>query len=64
MTDFTCTGKIDASEFLHYASPAHARAVAWDDFDIANKDGDEFLTLAEYKKTHYVSQFILAVKPL
>lgn len=57
--DLDKDGKIDASEFLHYASPAHARAVAWDDFDIANKDGDEFLTLAEYKKTHYGKERVI-----
>ena len=47
-------GVIDASEFLDYASPAHALAVAMDDFDLADANGDKVLDLEEYKKTHYV----------
>merc|ERR1712139_508346 len=42
--DLNQDGKIDASEFLDYASPAHAKAVAWDDFDLVQEvdgsDGD------------------------
>ena len=49
---------IDASEFLDYASPAHALAVAMDDFDLADANGDKLLDLEEYKKTHYVSRCV------
>jgi len=57
--DLDKDGKISASEFLDYASPAHAKAVAWDDFDLANEDGDEFLSLEEYKTTHYGKERVI-----
>merc|ERR1711998_85312 len=57
--DLDKDGKVSASEFLEYASPAHARAVAWDDFDLANKNKDDHLDLAEYKKTHYGKERVI-----
>jgi len=57
--DLDKDGKVSASEFLDYASPAHARAVAWDDWDLANKNKDDGLDLQEYKKTHYGKERVI-----
>jgi len=57
--DLNKDGKIDPNEFLKYASPAHSRAVAWDDFDIANKNNDKGLDVKEYKKTHYGKERVI-----
>jgi len=57
--DLNKDGKIDASEFLKYADPAYSRARAWDDFDLANKDGDIGLDVEEYKKTHYGKERVI-----
>jgi len=46
-------GKLSANEFLAYASPAHSKAVAEDDFDEHNENKDDHLSLDEYKETHY-----------
>merc|ERR1712159_244394 len=57
--DLDNNGVIDASEFLDYASPAHALAVAMDDFDLVDANGDKVLDLEEYKKTHYGKERVI-----
>jgi len=52
-------GKLSADEFLSYASPAHASAVAEDDFDENNANKDESLDLEEYKNTHYGKERVI-----
>merc|ERR1712159_338511 len=52
-------GFIDANEFLAYASPAHALAVAEDDFDLSDVNKDGLVEIEEYKKTHYGKERVI-----
>jgi len=64
--DLDKDGKISATEFLTFAGPAYFKAVAWDDFDLANLDGEHYkgtdlgLDLEEYKKTHYGRERVIS----
>jgi len=57
--DLDKDGRLSWDEFLEYASPAAALAIAIDDFVLMDIDKNHELSLDEYKNTHYAKERVL-----